>query len=61
MKDTLVRRGERPAKGEVSLLTPLIRDGRVVRRFSSIEELRSGMARRLAAVKAREPTVALRF
>ncbi len=61
MKDTLVRRGERPAKGEVSLLTPLIRDGRVVRRFSSIEELRSEMAKRLAAVRAREPTVALRF
>jgi hypothetical protein len=32
-----------------------------VRRFSSIEELRSEMAQRLAAVKAREPTVALRF
>jgi nicotinate phosphoribosyltransferase len=61
MTDTLVRRGEKVPKGKVSLLSPLIREGRVVRRFSSVEELRNKIAKRLELVKNHEPTVALQF
>ncbi len=61
MKDTLVRSESRVPKGEVSLLSPMIREGRVVKRFSTIEELRANLARRLRSVKAHEPTVALQF
>jgi len=61
MKDTLVRLGSRVPKREVSLLSPIIRGGKVVKRFSTIEELRGNLARRLKSVKAHEPTVALQF
>ncbi|MGA1974621.1 MAG: nicotinate phosphoribosyltransferase [Conexivisphaerales archaeon] len=61
MEDSLVRAGKRPAKGKVSILAPLIRDGRIVKRFCTVEELRENLARRLRSVKAHEPRVALQF
>ena len=61
MEDFLVRSGKPLPKGRISLLSPLIRDGRVVRRFLSIDELRERQAERLASVREHEPTVELRF
>jgi nicotinate phosphoribosyltransferase len=61
MRDTLTRAGSRLPKGEVSLLTPLMRKGKVIREFSRMEELRSKLKERLKSVEAHPPTVALSF
>lgn len=61
MRDTIVRAGTPLPRGQESLLQPLIRDGRFVRNFLSIQELRERIRHRLEAVKKSKPEVRLEF
>ena len=59
--DILLPTGKKPPKGYEPLLKPLIKQGKVVRKFKGIEEIREGVKRRLELLKRNKPRVLLGF
>jgi nicotinate phosphoribosyltransferase len=53
--DTVILDGETPPKGSVPMLAPLIRDGRIVRKFEKIDLIRQRVVKQLRAVSKSQP------
>lgn len=61
ISDVIVRAGVPPDKGQESLLTPMIRDGRIIRGFLTVQQLRERVGRRLRVIREHRPRVRLQF
>lgn len=53
--DTVILDGETPPKGSVPLLKPLIRAGRITRKFEKIDSIRQRVVKQLKAVSKSQP------
>ena len=53
--DTVILDGETPPKGSVPMLKPLIRDGKIVRKFEKIDSIRQRVVKELRTVSKSQP------
>ena len=53
--DTVILDGETPPKGSVPLLKPLIRAGRITRKFEKLDSIRQRVVKEIEAVSKSQP------
>lgn len=53
--DTVILDGDTPPEGSVSTLAPLIRDGKIVRKFEKIDSIRQRVVKELRAASKSQP------